>query len=266
MASRMLVIVPASLREQWREALDYFFHIPARIMSSRHRREMERELPAGANPWEYYPFLITSVDYAKQPAIKNQILEQDWGIVVIDEAHQVAKPHQSGPDHKVKMERWQLGEALAATERVRHLLLLTATPHNGYTDSFASLLRMLGVGAAEGPAHAPTIRRQTAERYVCQRRRSDVETWFEGDPDRSPFPERDQDEVVVAPSMYEKEAIDAVIEYGGNVLRQAAARRSQVRALANWTVIHLHKRALSSPEALRCSLANRWDRLTRRLQ
>ena len=71
MASRLLVIVPANLREQWREALDYFFHIPARIISSRHRREMERELPAGANPWEHYRFLITSVDYAKQPAIKN---------------------------------------------------------------------------------------------------------------------------------------------------------------------------------------------------
>ncbi len=48
MASRLLVIVPASLREQWREALDYFSYIPARIISTRHRREMERELPAGA--------------------------------------------------------------------------------------------------------------------------------------------------------------------------------------------------------------------------
>ncbi len=75
MATRLLVIVPANLREQWREALDYFFHIPARIISARHRREMERELPAGANPWEHYRFLITSVDYAKQAGVKNQILE-----------------------------------------------------------------------------------------------------------------------------------------------------------------------------------------------
>jgi len=111
MASRLLVIVPATLREQWREALDYFFHIPARIISTRHRREMERELPAGANPWEHYRYLITSVDYAKQPAIKNQILEQHWDVVVIDEAHQVTKPHQSGPDQRVRMDRWELAEA-----------------------------------------------------------------------------------------------------------------------------------------------------------
>jgi hypothetical protein len=173
MASRLLIIVPANLREQWREALDYFFHIPARIISSRHGREMERELPAGANPWEHYRFLITSVDYAKQPAIKNQILEQAWDVILFDEAHQVAKPHQSGPDQRVNMDRWELAEALASSERVRHLLLLTATPHSGYTDSFASLLRMLNVGAAAGPIHAPRIFRAIAERHVCQRRRQD---------------------------------------------------------------------------------------------
>lgn len=171
MASRVLIVVPANLREQWREALDYFFHIPARIISSRHRREMERELPAGANPWERFRCLITSVDYAKQPAIMNQILEQGWDVVLFDEAHQVAKPHQSGPDERVRMDRWELAEALASSPRVRHLLLLTATPHSGYTDSFASLLRMLDVGAVEGPIHAPRIVRAVAERHVCQRRR-----------------------------------------------------------------------------------------------
>jgi superfamily II DNA or RNA helicase len=266
MASRLLVIVPANLREQWLEALDYFFHIPARIISTRHRREMERELPAGANPWEHYRYLITSVDYAKQPAIKNQILEQEWDIVVIDEAHQVAKPHQSGPDQRVRMDRWELAEALAASLRVRHLLLLTATPHNGYTDSFASLLRMLDVGAVTGPVHAPQTVRTIAERHVCQRRRQDVEAWFQDDPTRSPFPDRDQDEVIVPPTAYEMDAIRAVEAYGNQVLQNAAGGSAQVRTLAHWTVMHFHKRALSSPEALRCSLRNRRERLKQELE
>ncbi len=273
MATRLLVIVPANLREQWREALDYFFHIPARIISARHRREMERELPAGANPWEHYRFLITSVDYAKQPAIKNQILEQRWDIVVIDEAHQVAKPHQSGPDQRVRMDRWELAELLSASKRVRHLLLLTATPHNGYTDSFASLLRMLDVGAVTGPVHAPVITRTAAERYVCQRRREDVAPWFADDPPpsptlragRSPFPARDQEEVIVPPTAYERDAIRAVEDSGNRVLQQASVGSVQARMLAHWTVMHLHKRALSSPEALRCSLRNRRERLKQRL-
>jgi ERCC4-related helicase len=266
MAARMLVIVPASLREQWREALDYFFHLPARIISTRHRRQMERELPAGANPWEHHRFLITSVDYAKRAAIKNQILEQDWDIVIVDEAHKVAKPHQSGPDQHVSMDRWELARALAESDRVRHLMLLTATPHNGYTDSFASLLRMLDVGAVEGPPHAPQIIRSAAQRHVCQRRREDVETWFKEDPGRSPFPERDQDEVIVPPTAYEIDAIRAVESYGQRVLAQAAAGPARFRTLAHWTVLHLHKRALSSPEALRCSLRNRRKRLKQRLE
>ena len=60
-ASRLLIIVPANLREQWREELDYFFHIPARIISARHRREMARGLPAAADPWEHYRHLTTPV-------------------------------------------------------------------------------------------------------------------------------------------------------------------------------------------------------------
>jgi len=265
MATRMLVIVPASLREQWREALDTFFHLPARIISTRHRRQMERELPAGANPWETYRFLITSVDYAKQAAIKNQILEQEWDIVIVDEAHKVSKPHQSGPDQSVSMDRWELAQALAESERVRHLMLLTATPHNGYTDCFASLLRMLDVGAVKGPPHAPQIVRSVAKQHVCQRRREDVEAWFQDAPDKSPFPSRDQDEVVVPPTSFEIDAIRAVEDYGEQVLRQAETARVQLRTLAHWTVLHLHKRALSSPEALRCSLRNRRERLEQKL-
>ncbi len=265
-AARVLVIVPANLREQWREALDYFFHLPARIISTRQRRQMERELPAGTNPWRHYRYLITSVDYAKQPTIKNQILEHSWDIVLIDEAHQVAKPHQSGLDQRVHMARWELAEALAAAPRVRHLLLLTATPHNGYTDSFASLLRMLDVGAVTGAAATPQIARDVAARYVCQRRRADVEAWFRDDPTRSPFPARDHDEVIVAPTTYEMDAIRAVGAYGDLVLDNAATGTAQIRTLAHWTVMHLHKRALSSPEALRCSLRNRRQRLKQQLR
>jgi len=198
---------------------------------------MERELPAGANPWEHYRFLIPSVDYAKQAGVKNQILEQRWDIVVIDEAHQVAKPHQSGPDQRVRMDRWQLSESLAASSHVRHLLLLTAIPHNGYTDSFASLLRMLDVGAVTGPIHAPRIIRSAAERYVCQRRREDVETWFQDDAARgrvgsSPFPERDQDEVIVPPIAYEMDAPSALSKPAATGC--CSKRQSAVSRRARW--------------------------------
>jgi len=166
LASRVLIVVPAALREQWKEALQYFFHIQARIISTRHRREMERELPAGASPWEQFPVLITSIDYAKQPRVKNQILEQQWDIALFDEAHLASKPHESGPNQRATTERWEFARAVATSERVRHLLLLTATPHNGYTDSFASLLDLLDEQLVMGPSHEPRIDRSAAQQFV----------------------------------------------------------------------------------------------------
>ena len=271
LARRVLVVCPASLREQWKQALDYFFHLEAHIFSRTHRRVLERDLPAGSNPWEAHNTFIVSIDYAKAPEIKNQILEVPWDVVLVDEAHQMAKPHQSSADQRVSMDRWELGKALALSPRVRHLLLLTATPHNGYTDSFASLLRLLDTGAVEGPDHDPRIIRQTAQRHVVQRRRQDVEQWLSpvsgqaGEKLRSQFPQRDQDEITVSPTGQERVVIEEVNRYGEMILENARNAQARIQTLAGWTVLHLHKRGLSSPEALRRSLANRHRALEQRL-
>ena len=263
---RILVVCPANLREQWQQALDYFFHIDANIFSRNERRYLERDLPAGSNLLEFYPTYIVSVDYAKSPEIKAQILEVPWDIVLVDEAHQIAKPHQTGPDQHVRMERWELGKALAVSDKIKHLLLLTATPHNGYTDTFASLLRLLNVGAIEGPEYDPIIRRNVAHHHIVQRRREDVHEWLKDSGNgQSTFPERDQKEEFISISGEERQVIEAVNRYGALVLQNASTARAQIRVLAGWTVLHLHKRALSSPEALRRSLKNRRAALQRRL-
>ncbi|KPQ41344.1 MAG: putative ATP-dependent RNA helicase [Candidatus Methanoperedens nitroreducens] len=255
-ATRLLVICPANLREQWQEALEHFFHIDAKIISTRHRREMERLLPPGTNPWEYYPFLITSLDYAKMPQIKVQILELNWDIVLIDEAHNVAKPHQASAEQKIKMDRWELAEAISKI--AKHLLLLTATPHNGYTDTYASLIRMLNVDAVSGLPHEPIINRDIAKSYICQRRRKDVEDWFKkSSTEKSPFPERDQNEIYRPLSDAQRISIEKVDELGNYILNVAEKESAYRRRLARWVVMHFHKRSLSSPRALVLSLENR---------
>lgn len=84
LASRILVVCPRNLRDQWREALEYFFHIDARVISSMHRRVLERQLPPGASPWEHYRCLVTSIDYVKREAVKHQVLEVPWDLVIVD--------------------------------------------------------------------------------------------------------------------------------------------------------------------------------------
>lgn len=264
LASRLLVICPANLREQWQEALHYFFHIDAEIISSQHLRRLERNLPLGESPWDHYRYLITSIDYVKTPAVRAQLLDRSWDAVIIDEAHWVAKPHQSSADQAVDMDRWEFARRFC--RQVRHLLLLTATPHNGYSDSYASLLSLLDVGAVAGPPHDPHILREVARKHVCQRRRADVMDWHQREGDLpSPFPERDQAELTIQPSETETRVFQAVDAYGELLRLHAEGGSRHDRILANWTILHFHKRALSSPAALRASLRNRENALRRRL-
>ena len=259
-ARRVLILCPANLRVQWKEALSYFFHLDTRIISGRHRKEMERQLPAGANPWEHYPHLIASIDYAIGPAIKAQILEQSWDIVLIDEAHGVCKPHQINANDKVDKRRYELARELSDLQRFpdRHFLMLTATPHSGHADSFASLIRMIDPALVGGSEQEPVINRDRASRHVVQRRRKDVEDWFKRDGRESPLPQRDHEEVPILLSKEEDELLAAVEAYGRNLLGRAEGRHG---ILARWTVMHLHRRALSSPRALRESMKNRAKRL-----
>jgi superfamily II DNA or RNA helicase len=260
-AERILIITPANLRDQWREAFTHFFHIDAQITSRRNRRTMEKDVPPGTSVWEYYSKHIVSIDYAKQSHIRGQILSQDWDLVIIDEAHQAARPHTSSPGQTPSKQRWEFAKDI--TDTATHALLLTATPHNGYTDSYASLLRMVNSDIVSGDEHDPIIHRDIAKRHVVQRRREDVEQWF-GDEADNPFPNRDQDTVEITPTEYEKDAYDAVRAYGDTLVE--AAQKSDNRNLAQWTVIHFLKRALSSPEALRRSLKNRQDKIESRLE
>ena len=216
-ASKLLIICPAAIREQWKNALSYFFHIDAKVISSRQYRSLERELSPGVSPWEHYPFLIASMDYAKQPNIRNQIMENKWDIVLVDEAHNLSKPHQISGSQKVEKARWDLLRLLCG-KKSEHLLLLTATPHNGYTDTFCSLLKVLDVGAVAGSDHKPVLKREIAKKHICQRRRKDVINAFKRKDGSNPFPERDAKEIYVTPSETERSLYENIDRLGNHIL------------------------------------------------
>jgi len=267
LASRILIICPQNLREQWKDALKYFFQIDAKILSSVHLRGLERDIPPGANPWAYYPCIITSIDYIKSERVRPFAISADWDLAIIDEAHLAAKPHQSSEGESTGMLRHTLAREVA--KKTKHLLLLTATPHNGYTDTFASLLAMLDCGIVTGPTHEPMINRALAKDHVCQRRRKDVVDWFSTHAaEENPFPSRDQKEVAVDLAFTEERTIiNELSDYGTGLLDLASRdNHAEVRTMARWVVLHLHRRGLSSPRALRISLENRLKRIEEKIR
>ena len=249
-AERVLVVVPASLREQWQESLSRFFHLDTVILSGQTRPALERRLLPGESPWEAFPAVVASIDYLKKRI--GEVLSHDWDVVLVDEAHVAARPHEGPWGSALQKQRWDFLEAAATSEKVQHLLLLSATPHPGHTDSFASLLSALN---ADCVGASGLIRRDVARRHVVQRRRKDLRVWYGDD---TPFPDRCPADEVIPLGKEEQRLLGELRAYCDRLVRDREGA-----AIAGFVSLHLQRRALSSPQAIQKSLAERLKKLRR---
>jgi SNF2 family DNA or RNA helicase len=138
-AERVLVAVPPGLIPQWEEELLERFGLAFTVVENAAGLAREQTwLPAGVSPWELpRARIITSLEYLKKDEVRRRALAKPWDLVIVDEAHALAE--SGSPENPYRTRRTRLGEALR--DSARGLLLLTATPHNGYPHSFRSLAR-----------------------------------------------------------------------------------------------------------------------------
>jgi hypothetical protein len=138
-AARILIVCPASIIEQWQTELASKFGFQFKIFDSEGVAEARRSLEAGSNPWSAEPRVIASVDFIKRrEGAFRELSASRWDVIIIDEAHHLA----SGGNDDELTDRFRLARWLAA-ENTGALLLLTATPHDGYDQNFAALLSLL---------------------------------------------------------------------------------------------------------------------------
>lgn len=241
LVERALIVVPAALRDQWQDTLKRFFHIDAVVIRGETRPALERSLMPGQSPWRAFPFVITSVDYAK--ARRGEILAHSWDFVIFDEVHLCARPHVMPGQPEPEMQRWELLRDVAEHPRVRHLLLLSATPHNGHSDSWASLIESLDPNLVAGGR----VVRERAQGHIVQRRRKDIAAWYGA---KAPFPERDTRPADVIPLGDPEKRMLAD-------LRLLADHLEATGNIGRWVALHLLRRALSCPKALQISLERR---------
>ncbi|MEN9935516.1 MAG: hypothetical protein RLZZ387_2095 [Chloroflexota bacterium] len=143
LAARVLIVVPASLCEQWRGELQTKFNDTFVVYNGATIRDNLRRAP-DENPWSHDTNVITSIQFARgqispahMPAGRGRrsgavldrwIDDVDWDLVIFDEAHHLRRYLKGGSydDGRETTQSYRLAQALE--ERTRALLLLTATP------------------------------------------------------------------------------------------------------------------------------------------
>ncbi|GAY20447.1 MULTISPECIES: helicase-related protein [Sphingobium] len=252
-AHRILIVAPGSLVEQWRDELYEKFGLEFHVYSSL----MEQTSPSG-NPFDDYARLIVRLDQlSRNEELQEKLCAPGWDLAVFDEAHKLSA-HYFGSKLE-KTGRFRFAEKLGA--HVRHLLLMTATPHNGKEEDFQLFLSLLDsdrfYGKFRDGVHkvdaSDLMRRMVKEELVK----------FDGTP---LFPERKAYTVNYELSPIEAALYEAVTEYVQTEMGKADQLEGARKGSVGFALTALQRRLASSPEAIFQSLKRRRERLENRLR
>lgn len=252
-AHRVLIVAPGSLVEQWRDELFEKFGLEFRIFS----KELEQASPTG-NPFEDANHLIVRLDQiSRTEELHAKLTSSPWDLVVFDEAHKLSA-HFSGKKLD-RTKRYKLAEKLGA--HTRHLLLMTATPHNGKEEDFQLFLSLLDSDRFYGKFRDGVHQVDTSD--LMRRMVKEDLVKFDGSP---LFPERRAYTVNYKLSTLEDKLYQQVTTYVKEQMGKADDLDGQRKGSVGFALTTLQRRLASSPEAIYQSLRRRHARLEQRLR
>lgn len=249
--SRLCVLCPPYLCDQWQKELAEKFHIQAEVVRSGTIGRLERDLPSGDwSIFSYYPFLVVSIDYVKSERNRFQFLQFCPDFVIVDEAHGAAQPSAKAVGQQ---QRHRLLKDLAS-KSTRNMILLTATPHSGVERSFLSLLGLIRPEFAEFDlARMDEKERIALSQHFIQRRRVDIKTWLG---ETTPFPDRETEEITYALSPAYQELFKRVYEFSREIVKSGETLTGWKRRIKFWHALALLRCVMSSPAAASAALVN----------
>ena len=245
-ARTMLIVCPAGLTLQWRDEMRDKFGLDFRIVDAELLRHLRRSRGPHTNPWTHYPRLIVSVDWLKRDRPMRLLREvlpavprypREFDLLVVDEVHTCA-PSGRG---KYAVDSLRTTAIRTLAPHCEHKLFLSATPHNGYLESFTALLELL-----DDQRFARGVRpgEQQLKRAMVRRLKSELPKKWDGS---SYFGTRELSYLEVEHSDEERRAHDLLRTYAES--RRGGARGGTQRSAADFVTTLLKRRLFSSPKA-----------------
>lgn len=244
------IVCPASLQVQWQEEMDEKFNLQFHIIDRQAILNLRREYGTHVNPWQSHPWLITSMDFIKREThLRNFVAGlrkpdgsmASWDLLILDEAHNCAP---SGRQKYVRdSKRTKMLRNLSS--HFRHRLFVTATPHNGYTESFTALLELLDPLRFHRDSF---VERESVEAVMIRRMKDEI---LQLGTSRN-LSRRRIEALVVESAKEDREVAGTLDSYIAGRIQEA--RDSSERMPVRFALGMLKKRHLSSPLAFHNSM------------
>ena len=249
-ARTIVVAAPASVLEQWKGEMEERFGLLFVILDRAYLAQVRRERGFGVNPWRTHSRFLVSHNLLIDPAYADPMREwlgdlSPGSLLILDEAHHAAP--SSGGRYGIETKFTRAIRDLGG--RFEHRLFLSATPHNGHSNSFATLLELLD--PYRFTRGVPVRGKSVLEDVMVRRIKEDIREVQGG------FPRRDVRRVVIdglpddAPELVLSRLLD---EYRSVRETRFQGVPARTRAAARLLVVGLQQKLLSSIEAFAISL------------
>ena len=246
----IVVATPPSVLEQWKAELEERFGLIFEILDRTYLTRMRRERGFGVNPWRTHSRFLISHNLLIDPTYTDPMRE--WlgtllpgSLLILDEAHHAAP--SSGGRYGIETKFTRAIRDL--TGRFEHRLFLSATPHNGHSNSFSTLLELLDPYRF---TRGVKIRgKKVLEDVMVRRLKEDIRAVQGG------FPKREVVRVDIdglpndAPELVLSRLLD---EYRTTREERFSSTTRRAQAAAGLLIVGLQQRLLSSIEAFARSL------------
>jgi hypothetical protein len=140
----VLVVCPASVTLQWKHEMERRFGLTFEIYNREFVGRRRQERGFQVNPWSTHSRFIVSYQTFRRPEYRDPLLnlletKRKKSLLILDEAHNAAPATAS----KYALDSKTTKAIRDLCSRFENRLFLSATPHNGHSNSFSALLEML---------------------------------------------------------------------------------------------------------------------------